>query len=72
MTVSKILLGKREYKRNLSNTCTTATLTVPLMTALYCFHWYPQLNTKVLELSEDTVVGSPALMSMFTDGLIYS
>ena len=45
-------------------------LTVPLMTALYCFRWYPQLNTEILELSEGTVVSSHAFMSMHTDILI--
>ena len=59
--------GQRQYRRNLSNTCTTAVLTVPLMTALYCFRWYPQLNTEILELSEGTVVSSHAFMSMHTD-----
>lgn len=52
-----MLLGNRKYKRNLGNTTLTVLLTIPLMAALYFFIWYPELNRKLLEVSQDIVVG---------------
>ena len=51
--------GNRQYKRNLGNTVLTVLLTVPLMTALYSIMWYQDLNTQVLQITSDTVVGLP-------------
>ncbi|KAM0800056.1 hypothetical protein BDR22DRAFT_259890 [Usnea florida] len=43
------------YKRNLGNTTLTVLLTIPLMTAMYFSTWYPGLNRKMLEVSQDIV-----------------
>ncbi len=50
------LPGDRRYVRNLGNTTLTVLLTIPLMTALYFFIWYPGLNRSVVGVSQDTVV----------------
>jgi hypothetical protein len=49
----------RQYKRNLGNTVLTVLFTVPLMTALYSIVWYHDLNTQILRITRDTVVGLP-------------
>ena len=48
--------GDRKYKRNLGNTTLTVLLSIPLMTGLYFFTWYPELNRKLMEASQDIVV----------------
>lgn len=50
-------LGNRRYIRNLGNTTLTVLLSIPLMTALYFFVWYPQLNQRLQVVSQDIVVG---------------
>ena len=52
------LPGDRKYKRNLGNTTLTVLLTIPLMTAMYFSIWYPDLNRKLLEVSQDVVVSN--------------
>ena len=51
--------GNGQYKRNLGNTVLTVLFTVPLITALYSIMWYQDLNTQVLQITSDTVVGLP-------------
>ena len=51
------VLGDRIYNRNLGNTTLTVLLTIPLMTILYVFIWFPELNRKLVVVSQDIVVG---------------
>ena len=54
-------LDGRKYIRNLGNTTLTVLLSIPLMTALYFFIWYPQLNGTLMEVSQDIVVSNISL-----------
>lgn len=47
--------GNRRYIRNLGNTTLTVLLSIPLMTALYSFVWYPRLNQRLQGVSQDIV-----------------
>ena len=50
------VLDDRRYIRNLGNTTLVVLLTIPLMTTLYFFIWYPGLNRKLIGVSQDIVV----------------
>lgn len=51
-------VGDRKYIRNLGNTTLIVLLTLPLMTTLYVFIWYPEFNRKLVEVSQDIVVAN--------------
>lgn len=52
------VLGDRKYIRNLGNTTLLALLTIPFMTTEYIFIWYPELNRKLVGVSQNILVGN--------------
>lgn len=56
--------GDRKYIRNLGNTTLTVLITIPLMTAMYFFAWYPELNRMLAQVTQDIVVSIPPILSI--------